>query len=206
MSRLALAAAFVCGALVSVSAWMLWPERYTQRSAAELMDVVMWDKEPVGGPFSLIDHNGQSRTDADFRGKLLLVYFGFIYCSDICPIDLQAIAGAMDKLGPKADAVQPLFITVDPEKDTPDQLKTYVALFHPKLIGLTGSLDKIRKVAADFKVYFARNQPRIKNDRAIDHSGFTFLIDGEGQYLGFFPPATSADQIATVLRPHLDRL
>ncbi len=203
MSRLLLAAAFLCGALVSTSAWLLWPERYEQRSAAELMDVVMWGKEPVGGPFSLVDHNGQQRTDSDFRGKFLLVYFGFIYCSDICPIDLQAIAGALDKLGPDAEAVQPLFITVDPEKDTPEQLKSYVALFHPKLIGLTGTLAQIRKVAADYKVYFAKNQPRIKDDRAVDHSGFTFLIDGDGEYLGFFPPATSADQIVAVLRPHL---
>jgi len=206
VSRLTLAAAFLCGALVGVAAWLLWPERYEQRSAAELMDVVMWGKEPIGGSFSLIDHNGQRRSDADFRGKLLLVYFGFIYCSDICPIDLQAIAGALDKLGPQAEKVQPLFITVDPEKDTPEQLKAHVALFHPRLIGLTGSLAQIRKVAGDFKVYFAKNQPRIRNDRGIDHSGFTFVIDGDGQYVGFFPPATSADQIAAVLRPHLSSL
>lgn len=206
MSRLLLALAFLCGALASAGAWLLWPDRYEQRSAAELMDVIMWGKEPVGGSFSLIDHNGQPRSDKDFRGKLLLVYFGFIYCSDICPIDLQAISGALDKLGPQAENVQPLFITVDPEKDTPEQLKSHVALFHPRLIGLTGSLAQIRRVAADFKVYFAKSRPGIRDDRGVDHSGFTFLIDGEGQYLGFFPPATSADQMATVLRPHLNGL
>jgi cytochrome oxidase Cu insertion factor (SCO1/SenC/PrrC family) len=204
--RVLAAAAFLCGSLVSTSAWLLWPERYEQRSAAELMDVVMWGKEPVGGSFSLIDHDGRPRTDADFRGKMLLVYFGFIYCSDICPIDLQAISGALDRLGPLAENVQPLFITVDPEKDTPEQLKTHVALFHPKLIGLTGSLSQIRKVASDFKVYFEKSQPRIREDRGIDHSGFTFLLDRENQYLGFFPPASSPDQIATVLRPHLNAL
>lgn len=206
MSRLLLAAAFVCGALISVSAWLLWPERFEQRSAAELMDVVMWGKEPIGGPFSLIDHTGRPRTDADFRGKLLLIYFGFIYCSDICPVDLQAISSALDKIGPQGEAVQPLFITVDPQKDTPDQLKTYVALFHPKLIGLTGSLNQIRKVARDFKVYFAKSQPSIKDDRGIDHSGFTFLVDGTGKYVGFFPPGTSADQIVNVIRPYLSGL
>jgi cytochrome oxidase Cu insertion factor (SCO1/SenC/PrrC family) len=204
MRRIVLALAFLSGAAVSAGAWLLWPERYEQRSAAELMDVIMWGKEPIGGSFSLIDHNGQPRSDKDFRGKLLLIYFGFIYCSDICPIDLQAISGALDKLGPQAGDVQPLFITVDPEQDTPDQLKPHVALFHPKLIGLTGSLAQIRKVANDFKVYFAKSQSSIKDDRGVDHSGFTFLIDREGRYLGFFPPATSADQIATVLRLHLN--
>src|SRR4029077_3451096 len=95
------------------------------RSAVEIMDILMWGREPVGGPFALTDHNGKLRTDVDFRGKLLLVYFGFTFCSDICPIDLQSIAGALDKLGPTAEAVQPLFITVDPEKDTPEQLKNH---------------------------------------------------------------------------------
>jgi protein SCO1/2 len=79
------------------------------------MDVLMWNREPVGGPFALIDHNGRLRTDSDFRGRLMLVYFGFPFCSDVCPIDLQSIADAFDKLGPAAEAVQPLFITVDPE-------------------------------------------------------------------------------------------
>ena len=83
----------------------------------------MWGREPIGGPFTLVDHNGNRRTDADFRGKLLLIYFGFTSCSDVCPTDLQSIAGAVDKLGPLGEAVQPLFITVNPEFDTPEQLK-----------------------------------------------------------------------------------
>ena len=113
------------------------------RSSAELMDVLMWNREPVGGPFALIDHTGRPRADTDFRGQLLLIYFGFTFCSDICPIDLQSMAGAVDQLGPAGDAVQPLFITVDPEKDTPEQLRGYVALFHPRLIGLTGDPSAI---------------------------------------------------------------
>ena len=117
------------------------------------------EREPVGGPFALIDHTGTPRTDADFRGKLMLIYFGFTFCSDICPTDLQAIAGALDQLGAAGEAVQPLFITVDPEKDTPAQLKGYVALFHPRLIGLTGSPKQIRKVANDYKVYYAKAEP-----------------------------------------------
>ena len=80
------------------------------------MEALMWGREPVGGPFALIDHNGQPRTDADYRGKLLLIYFGFTFCSDVCPTELQAMASAIDQLGPAGDAIQPLFITVDPER------------------------------------------------------------------------------------------
>lgn len=101
------------------------------RSAAEVMDILMWNREPVGGPFELTDHSGKVRTSSDFRGKLMLVYFGFTYCPDICPTDLQQIGLAIDKLGMDGDSVQPLFITVDPERDTAQHLAEYVAMFHP---------------------------------------------------------------------------
>src|SRR5215207_7288410 len=120
-SRL-VASAFVCGVAVAAAGWLCWAESPPRRSAAELMDVLMWNREPIGGAFALIDHNGQHRTDIDFRGKLMLIYFGFTFCSDVCPTDLLAIAHAMDRLGPASDALQPLFITIDPEKDRPEQL------------------------------------------------------------------------------------
>ena len=88
------------------------------RSAAEIMDILMWNREPVGGPFALTDQAGHARTDRDFRGRLMLVYFGFTFCPDVCPTDLQAIGLALDRLGPDGDQVQPIFITVDPERDT----------------------------------------------------------------------------------------
>jgi protein SCO1/2 len=206
MSRLALAAAFVAGIAVAAAGWLLWPGETPARSAAELMDAVMWGKEPVGGPFALIDHTGKPRTDADFLGKLLLIYFGFTACSDACPTDLQAIASALDKLGPMAETVQPLFITIDPEKDTPEQLRAYVALFHPRLIGLTGDPAQVRKVARAYKVYFAKSDPARRADPNIDHSGFIFLVDERGKYAGFFPPGTPADLMVKVIRPHLAAL
>src|SRR5205085_1707144 len=95
----------------------------SERSAAELMDAVMWNREPIGGPFALIDQNGAHRTNADFRGKLMLVYFGFTYCPDVCPTDLQEIGLAIDRLGAAGEAVEPVFITVDPERDTPEHLR-----------------------------------------------------------------------------------
>ena len=160
----------------------------------------MWGREPVGGPFALVDHNGKPRTEQDFRGKLLLVYFGFTYCPDVCPTDLQNIGLALDRLGAKADRVQPLFITVDPERDTPAHLADYVPMFHPRLIGLTGDAAAIRKVADAYKVYYAK-VPFRNDDYTVDHSAFIYLIAADGHYLGFFPPGTSADAIAqTVLQ------
>jgi protein SCO1/2 len=206
MKRLVLAA-FAGGILAAAAGWLLWPlPREPERSAAELMDVVMWGREPIGGAFTLVDHNGQRRTDADFRGKLLLVYFGFTACSDACPTDLQAIAGAVDTLGRMGEAVQPLFITINPELDTPEQLKSYVALFHPRMIGLTGSRTQIRDVAGVYKVYFAKTNPRIRSDPNVDHSSVVYLVGSDGKYIGFFPPGTPADRIAAVLRRQLAAL
>jgi cytochrome oxidase Cu insertion factor (SCO1/SenC/PrrC family) len=170
-----------------------------ERSAAELMDVVMWNREPIGGPFALVDQTGARRTDADFRGRILLVYFGFTYCPDVCPTDLQEIAGALDRLGPAAEAVQPLFITVDPERDTADHLKEYVALFHPRLVGLTGSAAAIQDAARAYRVYFAKVP--LDKDYTVDHSAFIYLMDRDGGYLGFFPPGTSAELMVGTLRP-----
>jgi protein SCO1/2 len=207
MDRRLLLATFVGGILAGVAGWLLWPmPREHERTAAELMDVVMWGKEPIGGPFTLIDHEGKRRTDTDFRGKLLLVYFGFTACSDACPTDLQAIAGAVDKLGPTGEAVQPLFITISPELDTPEQLKSYVALFHPRMIGLTGDRRQIHEVTRAYKVYFASTTPAIRTDPSVDHSSVVYLVDTAGRYIGFFPPGTPADRMAEVLRPRLAAL
>jgi protein SCO1/2 len=198
---IALAAGIAAG---GVGGWLLWlkdaPADSPTRSSSELMDALMWNREPVGGPFALIDHTGTPRTDTDFRGKLLLIYFGFTFCSDICPIDLQAMAAAVDQLGPAGDAVQPLFITVDPEKDTPEQLRGYVALFHPRLIGLTGDPRAIKRLALAYKVYYARTPG---TDTQVDHSGVVYLVDPEGRYAGFFPPGTPAGRVVEVLRPML---
>jgi cytochrome oxidase Cu insertion factor (SCO1/SenC/PrrC family) len=172
-----------------------------ERSAAELMDVLMWNREPVGGPFALIDHAGTPRTDKDFKGKLLLVYFGFTFCPDLCPTDLQAIGLALDRLGDAGEAVQPLFITVDPERDTPAHLADYVPFFHPRLIGLSGDPAAIREVARAYKVFYAKAPRTDGSGYTVDHSGYVYLMDRAGQYLGFFPPGTPADQMVDVIRP-----
>lgn len=175
----------------------------SSRSAAELMDAVMWNREPIGGGFELNDHTGKPRTERDFRGQLLLVYFGFTFCPDICPTDLQAIGLAMNQLGERGAQVQPLFITLDPKRDTAEHLAQYVPMFHPKLIGLTGSAAAIHQAADAYRVYYKRVEFENKTDYTVDHSAFIYLMDRDGNYLGFFPPGTSAEQIVGVIKPHL---
>jgi len=193
--------------LICISLWLaLTPLRAQDvpaRSPAEIMDILMWNREPVGGPFELIDHSGRTRTEQDFRGRLMLVYFGFTYCPDVCPTDLQAIGLAVDKLGADSANVQPLFVTVDPERDTPAHLAEYVKLFHPRLIGLTGSAEAIRKAADAYKVYYARVDLNRDAGYTVDHTAFIYLMDRDGNYLGFFPPGTSADRMVEIIRPHL---
>ena len=174
------------------------------RSAAETMDILMWNREPVGGAFELIDQTGKARSDRDFRGQLMLVYFGFTYCPDVCPTDLMAIGQALEQLGPDADAVQPVFITLDPERDTAGHLAEYVPLFHPRLLGLTGSREAIGAAAEAYKVYFAKIPiGKDAGDYTVDHSSFIYLMDRDGRYLGFFPPGTSAERMVEIIRPRL---
>lgn len=193
MRRVALAFVLIAGLSLPCGA-------ESRRSAAEIMDILMWAREPVGGPFALIDHTGASRTERDFRGKLLLIYFGFTYCPDVCPTDLQNIGLALDRLGAAGDKVQPLFVTVDPERDTPAQLAQYVQMFHPRLIGLTGDAAAIQAAADAFKVYYAKVSNERGDDYTVDHTAFIYLIGTDGKYLGFLPPGTAPERIANILR------
>jgi cytochrome oxidase Cu insertion factor (SCO1/SenC/PrrC family) len=169
------------------------------------MDDLMWGRGSVGGPFELVDHTGKKRTDADFRGELLLVYFGYTYCPDVCPTDLMQIGLAIDKLGAAGAAVQPLFISIDPERDTQTVLAQYVTAFHPRVIGLRGTPAQIRTVADSYKAYYAKYSPPDGGVYLIDHAGFIYLMGRSGEYLGFFPPGTSADRLVEIIRQHLTK-
>ena len=174
-------------------------------SAARMMDDLMWNRGPIGGPFTLIDSRGRARSDAEFRGKIVVVYFGYTSCPDVCPTDLTAISQAIDTLGPDGALVQPVFITLDPARDTPKVIADYVAAFHPRLLGLTGTPEAIGKVATAYKAYFAvRKDPRA-GGTTIDHSGVIYLMGRNGEYLGFMPPQTDAAKIAEVLRNALGK-
>ncbi len=178
------------------------PDR-SARSAAELMDVVMWNREPIGGPFQLLDQHGRMRRDSDFRGRFMLVYFGFTTCPDVCPTDLMQIGLAMQDLGTRAGEVAPLFITLDPGRDTVRLLSQYVPAFHPSIIGLTGSAAEIRRVAEAYRVYWARVPVKGALRYTVDHSSFIYLMGRDGEFLGFLPPGSPSERIVAVLRQHL---
>ena len=163
-------------------------------------------KALVGGPFELTTHDGKRVRETAYRGKLMLVYFGFTYCPDICPAGLQVITAALDKLGAGADKVAPLFVTVDPERDTPAQLKTYVASFHKNLVGLTGSAEDISAVAKAYRVYYRKAQDPSLNDYTMDHTSFIYLMDGNAEFVTHFPHGVAPDKLAARLAAELERL
>ncbi len=171
-------------------------------SAVELIEGLLSGKASVGGAFELTDHTGHRRTDADFRGKLVVLYFGYTSCPDVCPTELQAITLALEQLGAAADTVQPLFITVDPERDTPSRLADFISAFDPRFIGLTGAMPAIRKAALAYRVYFARPANAAAN-YSVDHTGFIYLVGEDGRYLGFLPPGLAPDAIADAILARL---
>jgi cytochrome oxidase Cu insertion factor (SCO1/SenC/PrrC family) len=175
-----------------------------QPSAAQMMDDLMYGRGSVGGPFTLTDQTGKQRSDIEFRGKLMIVYFGYTFCPDVCPTDLMAVTQALDALGPAAEGVQPVFITIDPERDT-KVLADYVSAFHHSLIGLTGSPDEIRKVANAYKAFYVKVPDERSGEYSIDHAGVIYLMGRNGEYLGFMPPQTNPDRLTEVLHKYLTR-
>ena len=189
-------------------AWVLFATPVAANEAAEpspteLIEGLLSGRAPVGGPFELTDQAGRRRTDTDFHGKLVVLYFGYTYCPDVCPTELQSISLALDKLGAAADPVQPLFITVDPGRDTPARLADFVSSFHPRLIGLTGSPAEVRKTAIAYRTFFAKSGATTADHYSVDHTGFVYLIGKDGRYLGFLPPGLAPDAIADAIRTRL---
>jgi len=138
----------------------------------------------IGGPFALENGDGRQVTDRDFRGKYLLVYFGYTFCPDVCPTTLAEVADALDRLGPKADRLQPIFITVDPKRDTPAVVRQYVAAFSPRLVGLTGSPEQIAEVAKEYRVYYAEHRTGPgPGDYTMDHSSILYLMGPDGRFI-----------------------
>ena len=135
----------------------------------------------LGKALALNDHNGQARTLQDFAGKVVVAFFGFTQCPDVCPTSLAELSQVMQKLGPDADRVQVLLISVDPERDTPDILKQYVTTFDPRFLGLTGTAEQVKKTAASFKAYYAKVPTDGGNNYTMDHTAAFYLFDGKGE-------------------------
>lgn len=154
----------------------------------------------IGGPFTLTNGEGKTVTDRDFRGKFMLVYFGYTFCPDVCPTTLNDVAEALDKLGSKAGRLQPLFITVDPARDTPEVIRQYAAAFTSRLEGLTGTTDQIAIVAKEYRVYYAphRTGPNA-GDYTMDHSSVLYVMDPSGRFVGAIRASEGPDAMASDL-------
>lgn len=158
----------------------------------------------LGGPFTLTDQFGKKRSDSDFRGKYMLVYFGYSFCPDVCPLGLQNIGAALDQLGRDLDQVVPIFITVDPKRDTVENMHIYAQNWHSSFIMLTGTDKELDPVKQAYKVYAAKVKPDgTMADYLIDHSALVYLINREGKFIDFFPHTTEPAKIVELIKKQL---
>jgi cytochrome oxidase Cu insertion factor (SCO1/SenC/PrrC family) len=164
-------------------------------------------KTLVGGPFKLTDQHGKIVSDTDFRGKYMLVVFGYTFCPDVCPAELQVVTAALDALGPLAERIQPVFITIDPERDSVPQLALYAGNFHPRLVLLTGSSAEIADVAKAYRVYYAKAEGSANagRDYLMDHSSIIYLMGPDGQFVRHFTYTTDAAALAEQLKQAIPR-
>ena len=153
----------------------------------------------IGGPFALLDQDGKMVTNAAFIGKYKLIYFGFTSCPAICPTELAKMSKALNELGAQGDVIQPIFITVDPERDTPKVMKDYISLFHPRLIGLTGAKSEIDQTLKNYRIYAAK-QPEEGGGYTMNHSNYIYFMSPDDELLSIYHEDDSAEFIAQELR------
>lgn len=155
----------------------------------------------VGGPFTLTDQDGRKVGEKDFLGRYMLVFFGYTYCPDICPTELQVMTAALDAMGPAADKIQPVFVSIDPARDTPEVLKAYVGNFGPRLKGLTGTPEEIAAVAKAYRVYYAKAGDQSSPDSYLmDHSSIIYLMGPDGSFVKHFTYTTDAAKLTAELK------
>ncbi|MFZ4408898.1 MAG: SCO family protein [Paracraurococcus sp.] len=159
----------------------------------------------LGGAFSLTDQAGHAVTERDYAGRWMLVYFGYSFCPDVCPTELGTMAAALDSLGAAADRVAPVFISVDPQRDTPTALADYVSRFHPRLQGLTGTPEQIAEVARRYRVYYAKVQRPDMTDYLMDHSSFIYLVGPDSRVRSLFRPDLRPEDIAAAIAAQIGR-
>lgn len=182
--------------VAALAGGVLW---YESKQIPGLGRVVTTGTADVGGPFTLTDQNGKTVTDRDFRGRYMLIYFGYSFCPDVCPTTLGVVAEALQKAGGKAQRIVPIFITIDPERDTPKVLADYMKAFGPQFIGLTGSPAAIKDVEKKYRVYAAK-RPLERGGYGMDHSSVLYLMGPDGKMISFYDEAISPDDLAKDLR------
>lgn len=162
------------------------------------------DDEPkltYGGPFELVNQEGDTVTDADFKGKYLLLTFGYTHCPDVCPTGLYTMSTAVKRLGEPGEAVVPAFVSVDPKRDTPERLKQYVTAFHPRMVGLTGDKHAVFNAAKAYRAFYFTGE--VDGKYVVDHTANFYLMGPDGDFLEIMPYGTSVDQMAATIQSHL---
>ena len=190
LHRIAIAISVICAALAIAIVIGLYRVVHLPGDTA--------GRPSVGGPFTLVDGDGRTVTDQTYRGKWLVVYFGFTFCPDACPTALNTIAGALDALGPEAARIQPLFITIDPDRDTPPVMKQYVAAFDDRIVGLTGTPQQIAAVAKAYRVYYQKVGDGA--NYTMDHSTALYVVGPDGRFNSLLAHDLSADEMAKRLK------
>eukprot|EP00871_Galdieria_phlegrea_P000850 jgi/Galph1/1766/GphlegSOOS_G438.1 len=190
------------------SGLLLWYAQMKQNKIEKLKQTRKEVGQPaIGGPFHLVDFNGNEVTDKDFRGKFMLLYFGFTFCPDVCPEELNKMTEAMNilekKLSSSSEKVVPVFISVDPERDSTKQMKEYLKDFHPRFVGLTGDPAAVEQVAKAYRVFYSKDRSSSSEDYLIDHSIITYLIGPDGNFVTFFGKNTTADEMAKKIGEYL---
>jgi protein SCO1/2 len=180
-------------------AWSSIASRQSSHPSAE-QGLIPVGTERFGAPFTLKNHLGENVSEKTYDGQYRLLYFGFTYCPAICPTGLQKITQAINGLGPDGEKVQPIFITVDPERDTVEVMKNYVSMFHPRLVGYTGAPHEITKVLKGYKIYAAKVEDPQMSEYTMDHSSFTYLIGPDGNLLHIFKHEDTSDIMTDVMR------
>jgi protein SCO1/2 len=178
-------------ALIPQAREKLFPQQGTQQSSGKAL---------IGGPFTLTDQTGKKVTDQDFRGRYMLVFFGFTACPDICPAGLQLMSAALDKIGAKAVNVTPIFISVDPARDTPEKIAAYVKNFDDRLVGLTGTAEEVAAVAKAYRVFYEKTpNEAAPADYGMNHTSIIYVMGPDGEYVTHFTPTTDVDAMAEKL-------
>ncbi len=196
LPRLLLVASAAFAVAVGVAA--LWPMQESVRRTGIASGEAM-----IGGPFSLVDAEGRRRADREFRGKTMLVFFGFTHCPDFCPAALYTVSQALERLGATGDVIVPVFITLDPERDTPEQLKRYAGNFDKRFVMLTGSAEEIAQAAKAYRVYYAKKPLEKPGDYTIDHSAYLYLMGPDGKFVTHFRHSIAPDDLAAALRRNI---
>lgn len=200
MRRFAFVVLLVSGCLAGIAFW-LKDASFSQRGWVDSSS----GEALIGGDFEMVSHTGAPFTQDDLKGHYSLVYFGFTYCPDICPTTLLTVADTIDSLPASIQAqLLPVFVTVDPKRDTQEVMAQYVENFHPKLIGLTGSDAQVARIASAYKVYYSA-APDSEQDASymVDHSGYLYLMGPDGRYLAHFPHNVTSQRLADALHSHI---